>query len=311
MDDFTVTNIKESRNELCAQLLNILTPCLLAGFMSILGESIKISRENKEYTKYLKTFQHLLTQVPKWNAATIEKERRAIIEQSNCSYLEDLISSVHILQLKLMSTVRVGPKQKKINIVIPQLDTFIHKAYWFTARKIYSNSYLFVQECDSLEQQRNQHTLEGIIQEGIMTAIRDSIPVETILKAYLDESIEEDVVTEIKDQDLPPAPAPVPTPAPAPMVQSISVPTQAHPSSFTMDMEPFLPTPTTTTSIQTPSASTTIDPSDELFVVGESIPMNLDEMISMDLPSTNTNTNNNVLTPDIDLEDLPDLQSLF
>jgi glycosyltransferase involved in cell wall biosynthesis len=46
-------------------------------------------------------------------------------------------------QLKLLTAMRVGQKQKKININIPKLDDFIHKIYVHVARKIYKNVYLF------------------------------------------------------------------------------------------------------------------------------------------------------------------------
>ena len=38
-----------------------------------------------------------------------------IIERSGCNYLEDLITCVHIIQLKVLTSIRVGNKQKKLN----------------------------------------------------------------------------------------------------------------------------------------------------------------------------------------------------
>jgi len=48
--------------------------------------------------------------------------------------------------------------------------------------------------------QKNNRELEVIVQECILNAVRDSIPVENILRAYMDESVEEDIVEEIKEQ---------------------------------------------------------------------------------------------------------------
>ena len=48
--------------------------------------------------------------------------------------------------------------------------------------------------------QKNNRELEIIIQECILNTLRESIPVETILKAYLDETTEEDVIEEIKEE---------------------------------------------------------------------------------------------------------------
>jgi len=102
--------------------------------------------------------------------------------------------------LKLLTSMRVGQKQKKIDINIPKLDDFIHKAYIHVARKIYKNVYLFEINIPPLQIQKNNRELEIIIQECILNTIRDSIPVESILKAYMDETVEEDVVEDIKEE---------------------------------------------------------------------------------------------------------------
>jgi hypothetical protein len=144
------------------------------------------------------TFQNLLSRIPKWNEFIIEQERKRIIEKSGCNYLEDLITCVHIIQLKVLTCIRVGNKQKKIDISIPKLDSFIHKVYIHVARKVYTNVYLFEKNVTPLQSQKNNRELEIIIQECILTAIRESIPTEDIIKAYMDESIEqeEEVVIE-------------------------------------------------------------------------------------------------------------------
>ena len=96
--------------------------------------------------------------------------------------------------------MRVGQKQKKIDINIPKLDDFIHKAYVNVARKVYKNVYLFELNAPPLQVQKHNRELEIIVQECILNAVRESIPVENILRAYMDETVEEDVVEEIKEQ---------------------------------------------------------------------------------------------------------------
>jgi len=147
---------------------------------------------NNEAGKYLMTFQNLLSRIPKWNTIIVEEERKRIIERSGCNYLEDLITCVHIIQLKVLTCIRVGNKQKKIDISIPKLDHFIHKVYIHAARKIYMNVYLFEKNINPLLMQKNGRELEMIIQECILTTIRDSIPTEAIIRAYMDESIEQE-----------------------------------------------------------------------------------------------------------------------
>lgn len=200
MDDFVTGSLHESKNEWGSRLLIILTPLITEGLKSIFDEAFKLCKENNEMDKYLMTFQNFISRIPKWNANIIEIERKRIIEKSGCEYLEDLITCVHIIQLKLLTAMRAGQKQKKIDINIPKLDDFIHKVYINVARKIYKNVYLFEINIAPLQIQKNHRELEVIIQECILNSVRDSIPVESILRAYMDESVEEDVIEEIKEQ---------------------------------------------------------------------------------------------------------------
>jgi hypothetical protein len=200
MDDFNISTLHESRNEWSARLISILTPLVIDGYKSILDEAVKLCKENNEMEKYLMTFQNFITRVPKWNQSIIENERKRICEKSGCAYLEDLITCVHIIQLKILTVMRVGQKQKKIDINIPKLDDFIHKVYIHVARKIYKNVYLFELNVVPLQMQKHNRELEIIVQECILNSLRESVPVEAILKAYMDETTEEDVVEEVKEE---------------------------------------------------------------------------------------------------------------
>jgi hypothetical protein len=203
MDDFNVSALHESKNEWGARLLTILTPLIVEGFKSIFEESLNLCRANNEMDKYLMTFQNFISRIPKWNPAIIENEKKRICDKSGCTYLEDLITCVHIIQLKLLTAVRAGTKQKKVDIQIPKFDDFIHKVYIHVARKIYKNVYLFEANIPPLQTQKNHRELEVIIQECILNAVRESIPIDMILRAYLDETIEDDVVEEIKETPMP------------------------------------------------------------------------------------------------------------
>lgn len=200
MDDFNLSSLHESKNEWSARLVTILTPLVIDGYKSILDEAIKLCKENREMDKYLMTFQNFISRVPKWNPAIIEAEKKRICDKSHCAYLEDLVTCVHIIQLKVLTAMRVGQKQKKIDINIPKLDDFIHKIYINVARKVYKNTYLFEISIPPLQMQKHNRELEIIVQECILNTVRESIPVEAILKAYMDETVEEDVTEEIKEE---------------------------------------------------------------------------------------------------------------
>lgn len=205
MDDFNVGSLHESKNAWTLRLVNVLTQPILDGMKSILEEAVKSSQTTGEIDKYLLVFQTFLTQIPKWNPSIIETERKRIADKSSCAYLEELITAVHIAQLKLLSAVRVGSKHKKIDIQIPNVGDFIHKTYINVARKAHKNAYLFTLGISSLEIQKHNRELELIVRECIINTVQESIPFESLLRSYMEETVEtvDEVVADPKPEPKP------------------------------------------------------------------------------------------------------------
>jgi len=219
MDDFNIGNLQESKNEWCVRLLNILTPPIRDGIKSIFISARKLCIDNKEPGKYLLTFQNLLTRVPQWNSEIISTEVSRILKSSNCTYLEDLITCVHIIQLKLLTYARVGVKYKKLDLTIPKLNDFVHKVYINSARLFYQQAFLFKQDISPIDVQKNNVIINQIIQECIMTSIRDSIPFELIVRSYLDNTSE--TFDEIKEDNIPINP-------PSKEISTYGIPKETH-----------------------------------------------------------------------------------
>ena len=203
MDDYNISAISEAKNEYSARLVNILTPLFIEGIKSIFKEALELCIVNDEKDKYLMTFQNFLTRVPKWNQSIITQETTRIISKSKCNYLEDLVTCVHISQLKILTSIRVASKQKKVDINVPKLTEFIHLCYVQFARKLYSNVYLFETKIASLQMQKNHRECELLCKECILNVIRSNIPVDKILRAYIDETVEEEIIEESKTEEKP------------------------------------------------------------------------------------------------------------
>jgi hypothetical protein len=217
MDDYNISAISEAKNEYSARLVNIITPLVIEGIKSIFKEALELCIVNEEREKYLMTFQNFLTRVPKWNQNIIDYETKRIIDKSKCTYLEDLIACVHISQLKILTSIRVSNKQKKVEIDIPKINDFIHNTYIIFARKLYSNIYLFETTIPALQIQKNNRECELICKECILNVIRENIPVDKILRAYIDETTEEEVIIETTLEEKP-IETPVETPAEIPII---------------------------------------------------------------------------------------------
>jgi hypothetical protein len=95
--------------------------------------------------------------------------------------------------LKVLSCVRVGNETKKVKINVPEFSLFLHNVYTNIARKLYSSIYLFEIDVPPLEQQKRNREFELMVQTCIMNTIRDKIPVETILRQFIDETQEVEV----------------------------------------------------------------------------------------------------------------------
>ena len=194
MEDYNSNLLNDSKNEWSIRLMNILSGHIIDGFRAIFREAMEICERNDEAEKYLMTFQNFLSRIPKWNQTMIDTEVNRIQEASQCKYLDDLITCVHIIQLKILSCVRTSNHSQKIDIDIPCFKTFLHVVYINIARKLYSNIYLFQIDASPLEQQKNNREFELIVQTCIMNTIRDNVPVEELLRQYIDETQEVDVV---------------------------------------------------------------------------------------------------------------------
>jgi len=188
MDDNHVPTLQSSQQEWAIRLTRVVHPLLYEGIQAMFQEAVGICKQSEEEDKYLMTFQNILSRIPKWNEEIIKKETSRIVEKSGCSYLEDLLTCVHIAQLKILSSIRTGKSQKKVEIDIPKLNGFIHKVYIHISRELYANVYLFEKGISPLVFQQNRSKVNEIIKESILNAIRDSIPVEQLLRAYLDET---------------------------------------------------------------------------------------------------------------------------
>ena len=189
MDDFNLQNLNESRNEWVARLVTMMAPSIFQGLKQIFDDAVKLSGSTNQKDKYLMTFQNMLTQIPKWNNDIIEAETERIKETTHCNYIEDLITCVHVIQLKALTCVRVSQNEKDVEINIPKLHDFVHRVYINTARVIYSNIYLFEQEIMPIQIQQNYNKVDQIIKENIIQTIRQSMPIEELLRAYLEETV--------------------------------------------------------------------------------------------------------------------------
>lgn len=219
----------EAKGEYTKQLTLFIVPTYHRFFMECLQQA---ATEEPQAKRQLWKFQELLSQIPDWNMDRVQRETSRIIQEIQCDYLEELLTAVFIAHTKVLTAIRVGNKNKRVQITIPKLDHFIHRALSECSRLLWSSAYLFHSELSPIEKQKNHRQIEQLLHEGIAQAIRGLLPVKNILKDYLaepdadqtedDDADDEEEETK-KEPELEAVPAPEPvveTSIPEPIVEA-------------------------------------------------------------------------------------------
>lgn len=220
----------EARVEYQKQMANKLVFPLLDFFRKIRADLWAESQSS-----ILSRFQKKVAEIPKWNQDVVAEETSRLIEASRCDYLEELMTALFIAHTKVMASVRVTKKNKKLTITVPKLDHFLHRLFTEAAKSFWKAPFLFQEDIPAIDRQKNLLQAEAIIEESIYAAVRDMLPIKKILQEYISEPADEDDV--ITQDDAPASPevksiseeinveaAPVPAPSPAPAPVSIIVP---------------------------------------------------------------------------------------
>ena len=236
----------EARVEYQKQMSSKLIVPLLSFFRKIRADLWQESQQS-----ILSRFQRKVAEIPKWNQDVVAEETSRLIEASRCDYLEELMTALFIAHTKVMASVRVSKKNKKLTITVPKLDHFLHRVFTETAKSFWKAPFLFQEELPAIERQKNLLQAEAIIEEAIYAAVRDMLPIKKILQEYIaepgsdGEEAPEEVSAE-KEPELvaspsPPAPAPAPAPSSPPAVIDIPVPAPS-PSPAPAPPSPSTPT---------------------------------------------------------------------
>ena len=181
----------EAKIEYTKTLVSMLSSSILEGIQSIYDDSKTFCDKNRN-NKFLITFQHNLSEIPKWNQTIISDEYARIVNKSNCDWLEDLITAVFISNAKVLTSIKNNESNKTLNLKIPKGEHFIHKSYIECARVFWKNPYLFYHKNTDIEQQKNLREAEKIIYNTLEDTVRKLLPVKAILQEYLGNNFEDD-----------------------------------------------------------------------------------------------------------------------
>jgi len=195
--------VKQTMRE---NLGRVLIPHVADGLWSIYDNAKTACERNEQPEKTLQTFQNLLTRIPQWPEDTLRKEVDRITIASKCDYIEDLLLGVFVSYIRAFASLQqADTTHVKIEFDRPSLSKFIHAFYNASARKSWSNAYLFKTIGVSSEQQaRNRRDIETLLEATMSEVVDSFIPWRDISKAYF-QAREESARASA------PPPAPVPS----------------------------------------------------------------------------------------------------
>lgn len=175
--------VKQTMRE---NLTRVLVPHVADGFWSIYDNAKVACERNGQPEKTLQTFQNLLTSIPKWNEQTLDKEVDRIITASKCDYIEDLLLGVFVSYIRAFASLQQSEAtQVNIEFDRPSLSKFIHTFYTASARKCWTQAYLFnTINVPSIQQAKNRRDIEAMLEATVGEVIDGFIPWREISRAY-------------------------------------------------------------------------------------------------------------------------------
>jgi hypothetical protein len=175
--------VKQTMRE---NLTRVLVPHVADGFWSIYDNAKSACARNNQPEKTLQTFQNLLTSVPKWNDETLRKEVDRIVAASKCDYIEDLLLGVFVSYIRSFASLQQSEATHvNIDFERPSVEKFIHTFYGTSARKCWSQAYLFnTIGIPATQQARNRRDIEVMLESIVNEVVDSFIPWRAISQAY-------------------------------------------------------------------------------------------------------------------------------
>ena len=226
----SVSLYSEARTEYLKQLSTWIIPPLVDFYRK--EYNTIAARDSK---KAMSAFQEFCSTVPLWNQDVIDTHIGALLDTCRCDYVEELMTAVFIAHTKMLTSIRVNSRQKKLQIKLPKLDHFLHRVFVECARAFWKAPFLFAEDLTPVEKQKNVLQAEVMCTEALSGAVRSLLPVKSILQDYLDDGNSDDDVadkaahaaaaeSDEDSDDSEPIVAPVVIPVAAPIAAPVPVP---------------------------------------------------------------------------------------
>jgi hypothetical protein len=160
----------DAKREYVGQLTDVMAPYVLSFLANLRATS-----------PTLVDFQHRLREIPVWNSNVVAQRTQEI--EGRFPYLNDLIAAVFVSYTKILSSIKLGEDKPNIRLRLPANDQVVHSVYIYTAKDMYETAGLV---------NADRATRIATVRNAIETAVRASLPIAEILRAYLGNVVDAD-----------------------------------------------------------------------------------------------------------------------
>jgi hypothetical protein len=197
--DSILSVYSDARAEYTKQLCMFLVPAYFQFYIELLDKAKQCMVA--EPKRALWQFQTYLNEIHDWNMEKVNHEIHTIYTNCGCDYLEDLLTAVFIAHTKVLTAIRLSSNNKKVEINVPKVEHFLFKVLCETSKLLWSSTYLFRDGITGMEKQQNYRNIEQILNEGILQAVRNLVPVKSILKDFMNQDVSDNTVEEESDDE--------------------------------------------------------------------------------------------------------------
>lgn len=165
----------DAKSQFVGKLSDVLAPFVLHHVQELYVQAN--SGDDRRAATY--RFQSSLRDIPHWNASVTQ--RRAAEVAAKYPFLDRLIAACFVANVKILAAVKLHDDKPNVNLRLPSNELFVHRVYVNVAREFYGNPLLV---------KADRPRKAALVRAAVEMAINELMPMEDILKAYLEHDAE-------------------------------------------------------------------------------------------------------------------------
>jgi hypothetical protein len=199
----------QAKTEYMYQLADVIAPFAI----NTVNQLYTAAKKETRFRKSTKKFQGKLREIPLWNQSMIDAQTTAIMNKYK--FFPELVAAAFVSYVKILSSVKIHSHKPHIQLKLPADDVFVHKCFVNIAKTFYLDPPLV---------KAPREVRLAVVRNAVETSVRELLPTEDILRAYLGGSVDADGIQtdqiDGEEIDLSPSPEDVHTGSPANSVSS-------------------------------------------------------------------------------------------